>query len=225
MNFAKIIDRLKNPTLDISSFPLTENGEWILHQLIANDANGDYLLSMWLTVQNEEKSIDYKTDSLTQLNKIKAGLRMYTNGGMKLGYATDYFEPTEREINEKKYKSIRCVFLNDELETHAKNNVYLYDLDVHAMLESWNLAMQGRKTIYLMEAMSVLSVYDSPNHIRSDYFTNALVESYGQSYEALMSLSAPEHVKELLQKRAFGQNAGRRILDEYQKRHQNGKKE
>lgn len=216
MNFAKIIDRLKNPTLDISSFPLTENREWTLHQLIANDGTGDYLLYTWLTVQNEEKSIDYKTDSLTQLNKIKAGLRMYTNGGMKLGYATDYFEPTEREINEKKYKSIRCVFLSED----AKNNIYLYDLDVYAMLESWNLAMQGRKTLYLMEAMGVLSVYDSPNKIQSGYFTNELIESYGKSYEALLSLSAPEHVKELLQKRAFEQNAGQRILKEYQKRHQ-----
>ncbi|MDD3603451.1 MAG: hypothetical protein PHZ17_09105 [Sulfurovum sp.] len=224
MNFAKIIDRLKNPTLDINSFPLTENGEWALHQLIANDSTGDYLLSMWLTFFNEEKGIDFKTDSLVQLNKIKAGLRMYTNGGMKLGYATDYFEPTERDINEKKYKSIRCVFLSKEPEKDAKNNVYLYDLDVHAMLESWNFAMQGRKTLYLMEAMSVLSVYDSPNKIKSGYFTDSLIESYGKSYEVLMSLSAPEHVKELLQKRAFGQNAGRRILNEYQKRHQNDDK-
>lgn len=224
MNFEKIIDRLKNPTLDINSFPLTENGEWALHQLIANDANGDYLLSMWLTYQNDEKSIDFKTDSLVQLNKIKAGLRMYTNGRMTLGYATDYFEPTEREINEKKYKSIRCVFLSEEAEKNSKNNVYLYDLDVHAMLESWNFAMQGRKTLYLMEAMSVLSVYDSPNKIQSYYYTDGLVESYGKSYEALMSLSAPEHVKELLQKRAFRQNAGRSILNEYQKRHQNDDK-
>lgn len=221
MNFAKIIDRLKAPTLDINSYPLTENGEWTLHQLIANDSTGDYLLSMWLTYQNEEKGIDFKTDSLVQLNKIKAGLRMYTNGGMKLGYATDYFEPTERDINEKKYKSIRCVFLSEESEKNEKNNVYLYDLDVYAMLENWNLAMQGRKTIYLMEAMSILSVYDSPNNIQSYYYTNDLIENYGKSYAALLSLSAPENVKELLQKRAFGQNAGRRILDEYQKRHQN----
>ncbi|MDD3597407.1 hypothetical protein [Sulfuricurvum sp.] len=224
MNFTKIIDRLKNPTLDISSFPLTENSEWTLHQMTANDGTNEYLLYTWLTVQNEEKSIDYKTDSLTQMNKIKAGLRMYTNGGMKLGYATDYFEPTEREINEKKYKSIRCVFLSEEPEKNVKNNVYLYDLDVHAMLENWNLAMQGRKTIYLMEAMSILSVYDSPNKIQSYHYTDALIESYGKSYEALMSLSAPEHVKELLQKRAFKQNAGRSILNEYQKRHQNDDK-
>lgn len=224
MNFTKIIDRLKNPTLDISSFPLTENSEWTLHQMTANDGTNEYLLYTWLTVQNEEKSIDYKTDSLTQMNKIKAGLRMYANGGMKLGYATDYFEPTEREINEKKYKSIRCVFLSEEPEKNVKNNVYLYDLDVHAMLENWNLAMQGRKTIYLMEAMSILSVYDSPNKIQSYHYTDALIESYGKSYEALMSLSAPEHVKELLQKRAFKQNAGRSILNEYQKRHQNDDK-
>jgi len=224
MNFAKIIDRLKNPTLDISSFPLTENSEWTLHQFIANDSTGDYLLYTWLTFLNEEKGIDFKTDSLVQLNKIKAGLRMYANGGMKLGYATDYFEPTEREINEKKYKSIRCVFLSDEPEKHVKNNVYLYDLDVHAMLESWNFAMQGRKTLYLMEAMSILSVYDSPNKIQSYYYTDALIESYGKSYEALMSLSAPEHVKELLQKRAFRQNTGQSILNEYQKRHQNDDK-
>lgn len=220
MNFEKIIDRLKNPTLDINSFPLTENGEWALHQLIANDANGDYLLSMWLTYQNDEKSIDFKTDSLVQLNKIKAGLRMYTNGRMTLGYATDYFEATERDINEKMHKSIRCLFLSKQPNKKTKNDVYLYELDVHAMLESWNLAMQGRRTLYLMEAMSVLSVYDSPNKIQSYYYTDALVESYGKSYEALMNISAPEHVKELLQKRAFGQNTGRRILDEYQKRHQ-----
>lgn len=224
MNFAKIIDRLKAPTLDITSYPLTENGEWALHQLIANDANGDYLLFMWLTVQNDEKSIDFKTDSLVQLNKIKAGLRMYANGGMKLGYATDYFEPTEREINSKMYKSIRCLFLSEEPEKNAKNNVYLYDLDVQAMLESWNFAMQGRKTLYLMEAMSILSIYDSPNKIQSYYYTNDLIDSFGKSYEALLSLSAPEHVKELLHKRAFGQNAGQRILDEYQKRHQNDDK-
>lgn len=84
--------------------------------------------------------------------------------------------------------------------------------------------MQGRKTIYLMEAMSVLSVYDSPNNIQSYYYTNDLIENYGKSYAALLNLSAPEDVKELLQKRAFGQHAGQRILDEYQKRHQNDDK-
>ncbi|MDD4950836.1 hypothetical protein, partial [Sulfuricurvum sp.] len=149
MNFAKILWRLQSPVFYCYAIPLDEKGRLLLYLVVLEDAKGNnFLLYEWLEVDGK-----FRTNTLAQLYKIKAGFEKYSRGHMTKEYAHDYFHSSEKSEFEdtadkknKTYKSLQSNFPGMD------KPVYIKELDIAGIIMGWDQALKGRSTIYLMDS-------------------------------------------------------------------------
>lgn len=183
------------------SVPLTMDEKWVLHLLFEEDYKRSYIVGMWLSYDGK-----YHTQSLSELYKIREGLRMYTRGVISKEYPTDFFEISDRTVNEVKEKSVRCKFIKER-------KIFIDELEANAMLQLWTDALKGYSITKLIRSMSIFSV--SPSYFT--YGWSSGIERFGKVKEHLnKSDDLPKGLKDFMQKNVFSTYYGKEILKKYE---------